>query len=93
MTVLWCTDGDQQTTLCELASFFHLRDQTWLGGKCLYPLTISLAVGENCDCHGRRPASETGVWDVQKHLTVQGTAACNKEQSQQNVSYSKVGKD
>lgn len=49
--------------------------------------------GGECDCHGMRPASETGVWDVQKHHTVQGTAAYNKEQAQQNVSDSKVGKD
>lgn len=40
----WCTDGDQWDHMCELASFFQLRDQTWLGGKSLYPLTVSLAV-------------------------------------------------
>lgn len=40
-----------------------------------------------------RPASEAGVWDVQKHLIVQGTAAYNKAQAQQDVSDSKVGKD
>lgn len=44
MTVPWCTDGDQWDHMCELAFFFHLRDQTWLGGKSLYPLTVSLAV-------------------------------------------------
>lgn len=88
------TDGDQWDHMCELASFFHLRDQTWLGGQCLYPLTVSLAAveGGGCDCHGTRPASETGVWNVQKHLIVQGAAAYNKAQAQ-DVNDSTVGKD
>lgn len=49
--------------------------------------------GGDCNIHGMRPASETGVWDVQKHLIVQGRAAYNKTQAQQDISDSKVGKD